>query len=223
MKRIKYLLFFAALLRLISAAHGQISYTTAVSAQRLNHYYSIDTTFQPKVICVPDNPNYVITLAHEENPSGDPVNSLLFLTQEGTNSIKVVRIQNFLIKDFDIFHTFIVCCGAQQPSGRKTICVDDYMTLFMGSMTMNAIDIPYALSCGTLEKIRVYQNNGIMKCVTLTENNYLLDIDYNNQTFDVFRTTDTLNDIIVTEDFVSVLGTISDSECFVFAHDKQNC
>ena len=224
MLKIKHLLFFAALILLIGAAHGQIAYTGAVSAQRLNHTYSIDTNFQPKVMSVPDNPNYVITLTHEENPSGDPVNSLLFLTQESTNSIKVVRIQNFLITDFDIFQTFIVYCGIPSNSlYENSIGIEDYMNLFSSTSSINSIDIQtYSLGSGNLKKIRMYQNDGIMKFVALTENNYLLDIDYTNLRSDLLRIPLIPNDIIVTEDFVGVLGTISDSACFVFAHEKTN-
>ncbi|MBP3253051.1 MAG: hypothetical protein J6M30_00880 [Bacteroidales bacterium] len=223
MKRIKYLLFFAALILLVSAAHGQISYTSAVSAQRLNYYYSIDTSFAPKVMCVPDNLDLVITLAHETGNT----NSLLFLTQEGTNVVNVVRISNYLITDFDIFYNYIVFCGESPssplyPTIIKSVGVEDYMSLFAGSSAISTMDLPSNLPFGKLKKIRAYQNDGIMKLAAITDSTYFLDIDWTNQYFDAFRAHSDLNDIIVTEDYVSVLGTISTTQCFIFAHDKNN-
>ncbi|MBQ7984732.1 MAG: hypothetical protein IJ250_03745 [Bacteroidales bacterium] len=218
MNRFKYLLFFAALILLISAAQGQISYTSAVSAQRLNYYYSIDTGFAPKVMCIPDNPDYVITLAHETGGA----NSLLFLTREGTNSVNVARIPNYLITDFDIFYNYIVFCGRQPSTYINFIGVEDYMNLFSASIPINIVELPTNLPCGNLKKIRAYKNDGTMKLAAIADSTHFLDIDLTNYAVDAYETQYTLNDLIVTDSYVSVLGTISKTQCCIFAHDKNN-
>ncbi|MBP3253746.1 MAG: hypothetical protein J6M30_04500 [Bacteroidales bacterium] len=218
MLKFKQSLFFAALLLLISAAHGQISYTSAVSAQRLNYYYSIDTGFAPKVMCIPDNPDYVITLAHEAGTS----NSLFFLTKEGTNTVNVARIPNYIITDFDIFYNHIVFCGKENSTPINVIGIENYMHLFSGSIPINIVELPTNLPCGELKKIRAYKNDGIMKLAAIADSTHFLDIDLTNYAVDVYETLRTLNDIIVTEDYVSVLGTLSTTQCCIFAHDKNN-
>ncbi|MBP3254212.1 MAG: hypothetical protein J6M30_06870 [Bacteroidales bacterium] len=218
MNRFKYLLFFAALLLLIGAAHGQISYTSAVSAQRLNYYYSIYQGFEPKTMCIPDNPDYIITLAHEIGNT----NTLLFLTQEGTNTVNVARISNYLITDFDIFHTNIVFCGETSTTSSpvQSIGVEDYMTLFSANSQLNILEFPLANISGNLQKIRAYQDDGTMKIAAIMDSIYFLDIDWTNQTVDAFETQYKLNDIIVTETYVTALGTVSELKCMLFTHNK---
>ena len=218
MKRIKYLLFFAALLLLIGVAHGQISYTGAVSAQRLNYYNNIKLGFENKAICPSDNSEIVITLAHDTSDQ----NSFLMFTKDGTDTIQIVEIQNFLITDFDIFQSFIFFCGKQTFLDTNAIGFIDYPSLFYGNTTINTWNIPSDISAGTLTKIRAYPTVDGFKIAAITSRHRFLDIDWVNQNVDVFFSDYKLNDLVVTEDHVSVLGTVSESQCVVFAHNKNS-
>ena len=218
MKRIKYLLFFAALLLVISAAQGQISYTGAVSAQKLNYFNNINTTFSSKTICA-DDVGIVITLAHDSSNQ----NSFFMLTLEGTNTIQVAEVQNFLITDFDIIYGFIVFCGKLSTTPyTSSVGFVDFSTLFAGSTTINILDIPSEFSWLNLTKIRAYPTVDGFKIATTTDGGYVFDIDWMNQSLDAFRNPYRLNDLIVTDDYVSVLGTVSSSQCIVYVHNKNN-
>ncbi|MBP3253733.1 MAG: hypothetical protein J6M30_04430 [Bacteroidales bacterium] len=218
MSKLKQSLFFAALLLLvIGVAHGQISYTGAVSAQKLNYFNNINTTFSSKTICA-DDVGIVITLAHDSSNQ----NSFFMLTLEGTNTIQVAEVQNFLITDFDIFQGLIIFCGKQSSTDTNFIGFIDYASLFAGSATINTLKLPIDFYGLNLTKIRAYPTVDGFKIAAITNRCSFLDIDWVNQTVDIFFNDYHFNDLIVTEDYVSVLGTVSNSQCMVYIHNKNN-
>lgn len=166
------------------------------------------------------NNNEIVTLSNKT--IGSPFASIFGKTKDGTQNIDIAFNITDSIIDFDYYKNgqAILFCGSN--SGVGFIGWEDINTLFSANtITSHRFDLP---PFKNIRKIYYYEDGISKKMALIGDDRYFIDFNWLNGSCDVYISSpfNKLLDIAITDNYVAVLGSVSDTSFVLYAHEKTN-
>lgn len=157
----------------------------------------------------------IVTLCRYSNTS------IFGKTKDGTQNIDIAFTPGNSILDFDYYKNgqTILFCGSN--SGVGFIGWEDINALFSSNtITSSRLDLSTIRS---VQKIYYYEDGTNKKLALIGDGNKFIDFNWSYGSCDVYSTIQLkLLDIAITDNYVAVLGSVSDTSFVLYAHEKTN-